>query len=109
MLRIALKREIEGAITLDPDEDHILRVAFGQYGGSAQARADAMPIIRRLQTTDRGYWVLCDCRPAQSKPPALVPVLETFLRRHVTEDWPQHAQACEFFRAPAEQSEISRS
>ncbi len=109
MLRIALKREIEGAITLDPDEDHILRVAFGQYGGSAQARADAMPIIRRLQTTDRGYWVLCDCRPAQSKPPALVPVLETFLRRHVTEDWPQHAQACEFFREPAEQSEISRS
>jgi hypothetical protein len=42
-------------------------------------------------------------------PPVLVPVLETFLRRHVTEEWPQHAEACEFYREPAEQAEISAS
>jgi hypothetical protein len=107
ILRIALKREIEGAVTLDPEEDHILRMAFGQFGGSAKARADAIPIVRRLQTTDRGYWILCDCRPAQSSPPTLVPVLETYLRRHVTEDWPQHAEACEFFRDLADQAEVS--
>jgi hypothetical protein len=39
----------------------------------------------------------------------LVPVVETFLRRHVTEDWPQHAEGCDFYREPAEQAEISAS
>lgn len=109
ILRAALKREIEGGIALEPDEDQLIRAAFGRYGGSAKARTDTIPIIRRLQTSDRGFWILCDCRPAQEKPPALVPVLETYLRRHVTDDWPPHAEACDFFREPAEQTEISRS
>jgi hypothetical protein len=39
----------------------------------------------------------------------LVPVMETFLRRHFTEDWPQHAEACDFHREPVEQAEISAS
>ncbi|MDE1905788.1 MAG: hypothetical protein KGH75_04990 [Rhodospirillales bacterium] len=38
-----------------------------------------------------------------------MPVLETFLRRHVTDEWPQHAEGCEFYREPAEQAEISAS
>ena len=109
ILRAALKREVAHAIALTPEEDHILRAAFGRFGGTAKARADAIPIIRRLQTTDRGFWILCDCRPRQSSPPALVPVLETYLRRHVTPDWPQHAEACDFYREPAEQTEISKS
>jgi hypothetical protein len=86
-----------------------LRAAFGCYGGTAAARADAIPIVRRLQSTDRGFWILCDCRPAAEKPPALVPASETHLRRHVTDNWPQHAQSCEFFREPVEQAEISAS
>lgn len=44
-----------------------------------------------------------------AKPPALVPVSETHLRRHVTDNWPQHAVSCEFYREPAEQVEISAS
>ncbi len=86
-----------------------MRAAFGCYGGTAAARADAIPIVRRLQSTDRGFWILCDCRPAAAKPPALVPVSETHLRRHVTDNWPQHAPSCEFYREPAEQVEISAS
>jgi hypothetical protein len=65
--------------------------------------------VRRLQSTDRGFWILCDCRPASEKPAALVPVEERFLRRHVTDNWPQHAPSCEFYREPAEQVEISAS
>lgn len=38
-----------------------------------------------------------------------MPVDERFLRRHVTDSWPQHALSCEFFREPAEQAEISAS
>jgi len=38
-----------------------------------------------------------------------VPVEETFLRRHVTDDWPQHMPSCEFYREPAELVEISVS
>ena len=84
-------------------------MAFGCYGGTAAARADAIPIVRRLQSTDQGFWILCDCRPAAAKPPALVPVSETHLRRHVTDNWPQHAPSCEFYREPTEQVEISAS
>ena len=63
ILKAALKGDIDGALALDIEEDEVIRAAFGCYGGTAKARADAIPIVRRLQTTDRGYWVLCDCRP----------------------------------------------
>ena len=100
---------MDGARFLELSDDRKLRAAFGCYGGSSAARADAIPFVRRLQTTDRGFWLLCDCRPAVTKPPALVPVSETHLRRHVTDNWPQHAVSCEFYREPAEQVEISAS
>jgi hypothetical protein len=97
------------AWALDQADDRILRAAFGCYGGTAAARDAAVRVVRRVQTTGRGCWILCDCRPAADRPPALVPVAETHIRRHLQAGWPQHAEACEFFREPAEQAVISAS
>ena len=97
------------AWTLDRADDRALRVAFGCYSGAVSARAEAVPVVRRVQTTGRGCWVLCDCRPAAERPPALVPVAETHLHRHVQAGWPQHDPACTFFREPAEQAAVSAS
>ncbi|HTU56469.1 MAG TPA: hypothetical protein VMF62_21090 [Acetobacteraceae bacterium] len=82
---------------------------FDSYGGSAAARADAIPVVRRVQPTGRGCWILCDCRPAAERPPALVPVMETHIRRHVQAGWPPRAEACEFFREPVDQAVVSAS
>ena len=85
ILRVALKREVAGATPLLAEEDRLLREAFGRYGGTERARIEAAPIVRRLQTTDRGHWVHCDCRPGLPAPPILVPVEERHLRRLVTD------------------------
>lgn len=66
-------------------------------------------MVRQVQTTGRGCWILCDCRPAADRPPALVPVAETHIRRHLQAGWPQHAEACEFFREPVDQAVVSAS
>jgi hypothetical protein len=39
----------------------------------------------------------------------LVPVAETHLRRHVEGLWPEHSDACDFFRKPEEQRAITAS
>jgi hypothetical protein len=44
MLRASRKAETYGAVDLAPEEDRLLRDAFGRYGGSTQARALAAPI-----------------------------------------------------------------
>ena len=44
--------------------------------------------IVALDYRHRQYWFRCR---------------ETFLRRHVTDEWSQHAEACEFYREPVEQ------
>lgn len=109
MLSRAPKGRIAPAEPLSPGDDRLLRRAFGRYGGKAAARADAVDVVRRAQIEAGGHWLLCDCRPALERPPALVPVLETYLRRHTQAGWPAHAEACEFFREPAEQAEITAS
>lgn len=109
MLKVGPKRTPEVADALAPDEDRTLRAAYGRFGGSKAARTDAIPIVRRLETTEAGMWVYCDCRPRAPKPPALVMVSEAFIRRHVTTDWPQHDEGCEFYREAVEQTEISAS
>ena len=38
MLRASRRGETKGAVDLAPEEDRLLRDAFGRYGGSAQAR-----------------------------------------------------------------------
>ena len=100
---------MQTAWVLDGADDRALRAAFGCYGGSAAARADAIQVVRRVQTTERGCWILCDCRPAAERPPVLVPVMETHIRRHVQAGWPPHAEACEFFREPVDQAAVSAS
>jgi hypothetical protein len=85
MLRGGPKRDPERALPVDPDDDARLRLAFGYFGGLAAARAAAVPIVRRLETTDDGHWLYCDCLK-DGTPPVLAPVAETHLRRHVTEE-----------------------
>jgi hypothetical protein len=108
MLRGGPKRDPERALPVDPDDDARLRLAFGYFGGLAAARAAAVPIVRRLETTDDGHWLYCDCLK-DGTPPVLVPVAETHLRRHVTEEWPAHAPDCEFFRDSEERRAAAAS
>ena len=66
--------------------------------------------MRHYQHLDYGKWFLCDCLESAVRPPALVPVMESFIRRHSSDPpWPQHAEGCDFHKTPAEQSAITRS
>ncbi len=126
MLRYAPKGEVAGAAVVTPDEDRILRAAFGRYAASPLASADpagdatdnpllpaaraaAVPIVRHYQQLGAGCWFLCDCRPDADRPPALVPVSQTHVRRHQDARWPAHCDACDFYRYPDEQHEITAS
>jgi hypothetical protein len=109
LLSAAPKGHTCSARSLDEVEDRLLRSAFGRFVGTAAARTAAGDVVRRYQIAAGGHWFLCDCRPGQDKPPALIPVLESYIRRHVQAGWPQHADACDFFREPAEQVDISAS
>lgn len=109
MLTAAPKGETVATVWLTPAEDGVMRAAFGRYGGAAEARAAAAGIVRRLETSGPGYWFHCDCRPDAERPPVLVPVAETHIRRHEAAAWPSHAVTCDFFREPPEQAELTRS
>ena len=110
MLRAVAKGETSGAKALSPEEDRTLRVAFGRYGGRLEDRAAGAAIVGRYQQLGAGYWFLCDCRPEAERPPALVPVLQTHIRRHHEDArWPAHAAACDFYRDPVEQLAITAS
>ena len=109
MLRAAPKGRAGVGRPLEAAEDRLLRAAFGRFGGSASARADAVAVVRRYQLEAGGHWFHCDCRPGLVRPPVLVPVMERFVRRHVQAGWPPHDKACDFFREPAEQEEITAS
>ena len=39
----------------------------------------------------------------RTRPPLLVPVSRSHIRRVIDDHWPQHAEGCDFFREPAEQ------
>ena len=68
-----------------------------------------MPVVARYQTLGPGRWLLCDCRPGAERPPALIPVAMTHIRRHDDERWSRHAEGCEFDREPEEQLAITAS
>lgn len=109
MLRAAVKGETAGATALEPEEERALRAAFGRYGGRHQDRVAAAAVVRRYQQHGAGCWILCDCRPVADRPPALVPVSQTHIRRHQDARWPAHDIACDFYRDPAEQLVITAS
>jgi hypothetical protein len=106
VLRVAPKGDVAQATSLRAEEDRVLRAAFGRFGGQPRARAAAVEIVRHYQQRGAGSWFLCDCRPGAERPPALVPVAQTHIRRHQDERWPVHCDACDFQREPAEQRAI---
>lgn len=88
------------------DEDTILRNAFGRFGGTQVARDEAEPIVRRYQTLGSGRWFVCGCRDSHEHPSVLVPSSERFIRRHVTKQWPEHEEFCDFRQEPTRQRAI---
>jgi hypothetical protein len=109
MLRACAKGATGNAEPLTAAEDRVLRHAFGRYGGGGEARAAAAPIVAHYQQQGGGCWLLCDCRPDATRPPALVPVAQTHIRRHQDERWPAHSETCDFFRDPGEQRVVTES
>ncbi len=99
MLLSAPKGRPNAALELSEAEDRALRDGFGRYGGGADARAAAAPVVRRHQ--DAGRWFLCDCRPP--RPAVLVPVSGSHIRRHRGPGWSLHAEDCDFFREPRQE------
>jgi hypothetical protein len=108
MLRVCRKGEVEGGQTLSAEEGRALRQAFGRFATPAARPAGAV-VVRRYQHLGFGNWFLCDCLGPGRHPPALVPVLESFVRRHTDPPWPRHADECDFRRDPPEQRAITRS
>lgn len=86
--------------------DAALRAAFGRTG-RLEARDAAAAIVAEHHSADR--WFACDCLGEVSSPPILVPVLGSFVRRHVSGAWPEHAAWCDFYREAAEQAAVSVS
>lgn len=109
MLKAAPKGSDQGSIPIHPDEDRVLRQAFGRYGGSPAARAAAAPIVAHYQQANGGHWFFCDCRPGGERQPVLVPVSQTHLRRHQDERWPSHQENCDLYRDPGEQRLLTAS
>lgn len=109
MLRVAPKGNSACAVPVAPEEDRVLRLAFGRYGGRAAARATAAPVVAHYQQLGGGQWFLCGCRPEAERPPALVPIAQTHIRRHEDARWPPHCETCDFYREPDEQRAITGS
>lgn len=91
---------------LHPDHDAALRAAFGRTGRSA-ARAAAAVIVNEHHSV--GRWFACDCLGDVKSPPILVPVVGSFVRRHIEGRWPEHSEWCDFYREPAAQALVSAS
>jgi hypothetical protein len=111
MLKVAPKGLVAGAVELPQDEDAILRLAFGRYADT-DSRTEAAHIVRKYQQAAAGHWFLCDCRnplALDTKPPALIPVAETHIRRHNDARWPAHCVTCDFYRDAEEQLRITSS
>ncbi len=109
MLQVAPKGDVAGAMPVTVEEDRLLRAAFGRYGGRAEARTAAATVVGRYQQLGGGRWFLCCCRPGAERPPALVLVSQTHIRRHDDGRWPLHGEACDFYREPAEQRAVTAS
>ncbi len=108
MLRVTRRGRIEQVRDLMLDEDRALRRAFG-CGAEEEARPAGAAVVRAHQHQKGGQWFLCDCLGEVAYPPALVPVAELHVRRHVEPPWPEHAAWCDFFRDPLEQRLVTTS
>lgn len=110
LLSIAPRGTTDPATLLSRREDQLLRRAFGRYAVFAE-REPAAAIVKRVQESGPGHWILCDCRgdTGAERPPALVPVSATHIRRHTNVCWPPHAPDCDFFREPEEQKRTTAS
>ena len=109
MLKACEKGDYRAFIALSEYEDRALRRAYGRFA-SPEARAVGAEVVQRFQHKGPGYWIACDCLDGQEeRPPVLIPVLESFIRRHTDPPWPAHAEQCDFLREPAEQKAITRS
>ena len=101
MLAVGRRGDGAGMRPLDAEEDAVLRAAFGRFGRE-RARSRGAEVVRRHQQQAR--WFFCDCRPDRVRPPALVPVAESHVRRHSEEPWAEHVAECDFFLDAAEQA-----
>ena len=94
MLMAGRRGDGAGMRPLGTGDDVGLRRAFGRFGAEG-ARLRGAEVVRRHQQQAR--WFFCDCRPDQTRPPVLVPVAESHVRRHGEEPWASHTPACDFF------------
>ena len=108
MLSVGLKGNVAAMKALTPPEDGLLRQGFGRYA-VPHARMAAAAVVRRYQRREGGMWFYCDCLPEGQRPPALVPIDESHIRRHSEAPWPAHDEECDFFSEPAEQHLATRS
>ncbi len=108
-MKLCRKGDYLTAVPLSAAEDEAMRKAFGRFASVAERHAGA-EIVQRYQHQGHGNWFLCDCLDGvETRPPALVPVMESFIRRHADPPWPAHAEDCDFFREPGEQKAITNS
>jgi hypothetical protein len=72
--------KLEGLRDLSVHEDRALRDVFGRWP-EPWARAAGAAVVQAYQRVGTGHWFLCDC-VTSARPPALVPVSESYIRRH---------------------------
>lgn len=108
MLSVTRRGDVQDVRELSAQEDRALRRAFGRLP-EPDARMAGAAVLRRYKRLGAGCWVLCDCLGDVSRPPALVPVSETHIRRHYDPPWPAHDPDCDFHRDAAQQRAITRS
>jgi hypothetical protein len=80
MLRVCRKGDGEGGQALSADEDRALRLAFGRFA-KPEARSAGAAVVRRYQHLGFGNWLFCDCQDSGCRPPALIPVLESYVNQ----------------------------
>jgi hypothetical protein len=109
MLSVCVKGDYLAATPLSAAEDAAMRRAFGRFA-TAEARSAGAEIVQHYQHQGHGNWFLCGClNGLEARPPVLIPVLESYIRRHTDLPWPAHAEDCDFFREPSEQKAITNS
>jgi hypothetical protein len=107
MLKVTRRGKVEGLRDLSAPEDQALRDAFGRWPEPG-ARAAGAAVVQAFQRFGAGHWFLCDCVTfAQAR--ALVPISESYIRRHHELPWPEHDPDCDCFRDRLEQRAITRT
>jgi len=106
LLSVFRKGNYLAATLLCSADDGAVRKAYGRFA-TPEARAAGAEVIQRVCIES---WLGCDCLlGVDARPPVLIPVLESFIRRHTDAPWPAHTESCDFFREPAEQRLITKS